>query len=67
MPSCRRRTRRLERKNVELAELAATDALTGLANRRRFREALDAALASAIRDAEPLSLIIFDVDEFKKI
>ncbi|SIO56704.1 diguanylate cyclase (GGDEF) domain-containing protein [Singulisphaera sp. GP187] len=56
----------LERKNAELAELAATDALTGLANRRRFREALETASALAIRDDLPLSLMMLDIDEFKR-
>ncbi|WP_406694671.1 diguanylate cyclase [Singulisphaera sp. Ch08] len=56
----------LGRKNVELAELAATDALTGLANRRRFRETLETAFAVAIRDGQPLSLLMLDIDSFKK-
>ncbi|AGA27934.1 sensor domain-containing diguanylate cyclase [Singulisphaera acidiphila] len=56
----------LGRKNAELAELAATDALTGLANRRRFREVLESAFALAIREGLPLSLMMLDIDEFKK-
>jgi len=56
----------LERKNVELAQLAATDALTGLANRRRFHEALDNAFSLAIRESLPLSLVMLDIDSFKK-
>ena len=50
--------RRLER-------LAATDALTGVANRRRFDEHLAVEVARAARSNEPLSLVICDVDHFK--
>ncbi|MFE1603269.1 sensor domain-containing diguanylate cyclase [Methylobacterium sp. ID0610] len=48
----------------ELARLAATDGLTGLANRRQF----DGALASAMRhaDACPVALLLFDADQFKR-
>ncbi len=53
----------LERDRAE--RLSVTDALTGLANRRRF----DAMLASEIerqrRTGAPLSLVILDVDHFK--
>jgi diguanylate cyclase (GGDEF)-like protein/PAS domain S-box-containing protein len=49
----------------ELERLATTDPLTGLANRRRFDERLDAELARAARSGEPLSLLLCDVDRFK--
>lgn len=58
-----------DRKRVEAAlrDLAATDALTGLGNRRRF----DAVLASAVADAEceatVMSLLVFDIDHFKRV
>lgn len=45
--------------------LAQTDALTGLANRRRFDEALDREIAVARRSGKPLSLLMIDVDHFK--
>jgi diguanylate cyclase (GGDEF)-like protein len=51
--------------NARLAELAATDGLTGLKNRRAFHEALEAAGSFAERDQRPLSLIMIDVDHFK--
>ena len=41
-----------------LAELAATDPLTGLPNRRRLGEALDAAFAMAHRHGLPLSVVM---------
>lgn len=55
----------LARRNAELAELATTDALTGVRNRRRFHEDLDLLLAQARRLREPLSLVMLDVDHFK--
>jgi diguanylate cyclase (GGDEF)-like protein len=50
-----------------LREQALTDALTGLANRRHFRERLLAELARSTRDGRAMSLILFDVDDFKSI
>jgi diguanylate cyclase (GGDEF)-like protein len=55
----------LERKNAELKELATTDSLTGLGNRRWFGELLESHAALAIRQGSPLSLILLDVDHFK--
>lgn len=51
--------------NQELATQANTDGLTGLANRRRFDEALDQERQRAAREETPLSLILLDVDRFK--
>ncbi len=51
--------------NRELAVLATTDGLTGLANRRRFDEALGQEWDRAARDRKPLSLLMIDVDRFK--
>jgi diguanylate cyclase (GGDEF)-like protein/PAS domain S-box-containing protein len=45
--------------------LAVVDALTGLANRRRFDEALIAEWRRAIRDQAPISLLMIDADHFK--
>jgi two-component system chemotaxis family response regulator WspR len=56
----------LEVKNAELQLLSAVDGLTGLANRRRFDEALDLECRRARRENAPLSLIMTDVDFFKK-
>lgn len=55
----------LERQNVMLEELAATDALTGLSNRRIFDESVVSAVAFAARHHHPLSLVMIDVDHFK--
>ena len=51
--------------NRELAVLANTDGLTGLANRRRFDQALGQEWDRAARDRKPLSLLMIDVDRFK--
>ncbi len=59
--------RLLERKNDELARLAATDSLTGLANRRRFTEALHATLEDASERGESVSVVMIDLDHFKKV
>ena len=50
-----------------LREQALTDALTGLANRRHFHERLQAEVARGEREGRGLSLILFDVDDFKSI
>ena len=49
----------------ELERLARTDPLTGIGNRRRFDEHLEAEVARAPRSSEPLSLLLCDVDFFK--
>ncbi len=56
----------LQQHNRELAVLADHDGLTGIANRRRFEEALQQETARATRSGTPLSLVMFDVDYFKR-
>jgi diguanylate cyclase (GGDEF)-like protein/PAS domain S-box-containing protein len=51
---------------AELAALAILDGLTGLANRRRFDERLQEEWARACREGTSLSLLMVDVDHFKK-
>ncbi len=51
--------------NRELVTQANTDALTGLANRRRFDDLLDQEWRRAARDANALSVVMIDVDRFK--
>ncbi|MCX5649550.1 MAG: sensor domain-containing diguanylate cyclase, partial [Planctomycetota bacterium] len=55
----------LQQANVRLEELATTDALTGLANRRRFMEALEAEFRRSRRYGTRLALAMVDVDRFK--
>ena len=59
--------RQLAVANVRLRALSYIDGLTGVANRRRFDEALEEACASAREDGEPLSLVLIDLDHFKKL
>lgn len=44
-----------------------TDQLTGLANRRAFDEALENAVQAGTQNGQPTSLIISDIDHFKRI
>ncbi len=48
-----------------LEQLATRDGLTGLANRRCFDDTLHAEWARALRQKQPLSLLMVDVDNFK--
>jgi diguanylate cyclase (GGDEF)-like protein len=57
---------RLERANCELEQLATTDALTALWNRRAMMTALTRDLARAERDSTKLGFVILDVDHFKR-
>ncbi|MBD8705133.1 GGDEF domain-containing protein [Pseudomonas sp. CFBP 13711] len=49
----------------ELAALASTDGLTGLANRRRLDQVLKQEWARGMRSGRPLALLMIDVDHFK--
>ena len=49
----------------EVEKLAVIDPLTGIANRRRFEEYLDAEWRRAMRERQPLSMLLIDVDLFK--
>ncbi len=55
----------LEAANARLTELATTDSLTALWNRRAFLEQLDIQLEQSVRTARPMSVLILDVDDFK--
>ncbi|WP_082551801.1 ligand-binding sensor domain-containing diguanylate cyclase [Massilia sp. Root351] len=59
------RTRALQESNQKLAALSATDALTGIANRRGFDGALEREWRRAARRGEALAVAMFDVDHFK--
>jgi diguanylate cyclase (GGDEF)-like protein len=56
---------RREQMEAELAILATTDGLTGLANRRAFDRRLETEWLRASRDGTALSLLLIDVDQFK--
>jgi diguanylate cyclase (GGDEF)-like protein len=55
-------------RNLALAELrAGTDALTGLPNQRASHETLQRMMAQSARTGQPLSLLLLDLDHFKKV
>ena len=57
----------LQRAMDQLEQAASTDRLTGAWNRRRFEEAVLPEIALAHRRREPLSLLMFDLDHFKRV
>jgi diguanylate cyclase (GGDEF)-like protein len=63
----RRLVREIDRQRVQLTELASRDDVTGLANRRRFNEALENEVERANRFHRPLTLVLFDLDALKLI
>jgi diguanylate cyclase (GGDEF)-like protein len=58
--------KRLEELNAELEKQAMTDKLTGLPNRRAFDENLEKEVSRAGRIREPCSLLLMDIDHFKR-
>lgn len=60
-------SQKLKAANEKLRALAHKDGLTGLYNHRYFQEILDKEVKRAIRHQRPLSLIMFDLDYFKKV
>lgn len=62
----RQLNRELEAANRQLAEIARTDGLTGLKNRRHFDEVLQEGCSFMARRGEPVSVVLADIDEFKR-
>jgi diguanylate cyclase (GGDEF)-like protein len=60
------RTRELEELNSRLARLAITDGLTGLHNHRHFQERLALEVERSVRTGIPSTLLMMDVDHFKR-
>jgi len=52
---------------ARLLEVADSDPLTGLANRRSWYERLEAALARSRRHRHPVSVLLLDLDGFKEV
>jgi two-component system chemotaxis family response regulator WspR len=57
---------KLEESNKILHSLSILDGLTGVANRRHFDDMIDQEWLRAVRDKSELSLIMLDIDYFKK-
>jgi diguanylate cyclase (GGDEF)-like protein/PAS domain S-box-containing protein len=58
---------RLEQAVTQLEEMALTDSLTGLRNKASFEARIDEEISRARRYLLPLSLLMIDIDHFKKI
>lgn len=70
--SCELRARldhavRLHQRLHALEQLSSTDALTGIGNRRQFETRLVEELRRASRYGDPLSLVLLDIDHFKRV
>jgi diguanylate cyclase (GGDEF)-like protein len=52
---------------AKLADQAASDPLTGVANHRTLQQRLTAEVARAVRHGEPLSVAVLDIDNFKQL
>ena len=59
-------TSELEEKNAYLEQIANLDGLTQIYNHRYFQESLDKEISRTIRQENELSLILTDIDNFKK-
>ncbi len=57
----------LRRDRDRASQLASFDGLTGAASRQMIEEQLLAAVAAAHRQGQPLSVVFFDIDHFKRI
>lgn len=57
----------LEAANEQLQQMSRTDKLTGLWNRRYFEDRVAHEMAMANRYGQALSMLIFDIDHFKRI
>ena len=57
----------LKRVNEEFKKLSVTDALTGLHNRRHFEECMESEVQVSLRHGDTNSLLIIDIDHFKKV
>lgn len=57
----------LEHNNMILSEMSSTDGLTKILNRRTIIEYLQEAILNTKISKAPLSMIIFDIDDFKNV
>jgi diguanylate cyclase (GGDEF)-like protein len=59
--------RQLQAVNAQLQQLSSTDRLTGLYNRGHWEESLKVAYARHQRHGNATSLVMFDIDHFKRV
>jgi len=60
-------TRKLEEHNKKLLDMASKDPLTGLDNRRVFNRSMETEIDRVKRYGDPFSVLVVDVDHFKKV
>jgi diguanylate cyclase (GGDEF)-like protein len=65
--SSRQHALRMIRVNRKFSDLAQTDTLTSLPNRRAFMQHIHSAFAAARRGAKPFAVLYFDLDHFKDV
>jgi diguanylate cyclase (GGDEF)-like protein/hemerythrin-like metal-binding protein len=58
---------RLRQRIAELESLSSTDPLTSAWNRAQLERQIDVEISRAIRSGQPVSLILLDVDRFKRV
>jgi diguanylate cyclase (GGDEF)-like protein len=58
---------KIENERKLFQEAVSTDTLTGIANRLHFNTILEQQIALSKRYQEPFSLILFDIDDFKRV
>ncbi|WP_166267709.1 GGDEF domain-containing protein [Marinobacter caseinilyticus] len=56
-----------EKSELTLLRMAQTDFLTGLANRARFKDSFEREKQRALRENQPMSLLVIDLDYFKSV
>ena len=61
------RTAELEEANKQLEFMSITDPLTNIRNRRYFDKTMQLEMARAVREQEPISVLIVDIDYFKHV
>ena len=54
-------------KNRTLAEISARDSLTGLYNRWYVMEKIDSEMNRSLRHGSPVSVLMLDIDHFKRV
>lgn len=57
----------LENQLKDVSQMAITDTITGLFNRRHFNDLLDKEFSRAKRFSEPLTCLMLDIDHFKTV
>ena len=67
LPAALQERREAKQKVEHLLELATTDCMTGLKNRREFMSLADMEWQRSLRYQRNLSMMVFDIDSFKLI